>query len=159
MQQAGLKGRRYSFMFSVPGQGAVALFIALQAATAPPRAEPFDCSWIYHPPTGERERFEGVYTSFIDNGGFYACSTSAACRDWSGKKNVEIDFSEPALEQLHRRAAGYYGVYKIVFEGRRGKLEDRPGCEANEWSLEAWGDDYVRVEKVLSVRPFKDNKR
>jgi hypothetical protein len=134
---------------------ALLLIAALPAApvVSPPRAEPFDCSWIYHPPTGTPQRFEGVFTRFIDDGGFYACSSDAACREWVGKEKVEIAFSDRAVEQLSRASADYYGVFRMVFEGRRGKLGDRPGCERNEWSLEAWGDDYVRVEKVLSVRP------
>ena len=135
------------------------LLLAMQASITPPRAVPFDCSWIYHPPTGSRVRFEGVYTSFIDDGGFYACSSDEACRHWIGKDKVEIDFSEGASAELRKRRIGNYGVFRIVFDGRRGKLADRPGCSASEWSLEAWGNDYVRVDKVLSVRPLKEAKR
>jgi hypothetical protein len=137
------------------GPAALALLAAVQASMAsgqPPRAVPFDCSWIYHPPSGARERFEGVYYSFIDNGGFVACGSAKACNDWMGKGNVEIAFSDRASAQLRRRSIDLYGVYRIVFEGRRGKLGTRPGCESNEWSLERRDDDYVRVERVLSVK-------
>ena len=142
-------------------KSALFLLAAMQASVMapPPRAVPFDCSWIYHPPTGASERFEGVFTRFIDNGGFYACASDAACRDWIGKEKVEIDFSDRASEQLSRRSADYYGVFRIVFEGRRGKLGDRPGCEANKWILEGRGDDYVLVDKVLSVRALEKTSR
>lgn len=142
-------------------KSAFLLLAAVQASLSapPPRAVPFDCSWIYHPPTGSRERFEGVYTSFIDDGGFYACPSDEACRNWIGKEKVEIAFSERASAELRRRRIANYGVFRIVFEGRRGKLGDRPGCEANGWSLEAWGDDYVRVEKIIEIKPLKATAR
>jgi hypothetical protein len=142
-------------------KSAFLLLAAVQATLTapPPRAVPFDCSWIYHPPTGSPERFEGVYTSFIDDGGFYACPSDEACRNWIGKEKVEIAFSERASAELHRRRVDNYGVFRIVFEGRRGKFGDRPGCEANEWSLEARGDDYVRVERVLAIKPQSHTRR
>ena len=141
---------------------ALALILAVQASPAaapPPPALPFDCSWIYHPPFGERERFDGVYYSFIDNGGFFPCSSARACDDWMGKGSFEIAFAERATEQLRRRSADYYGVYRIVFEGRRGKLGTRPGCEEDGWSLEMEGDDYLRVDRVLRVKPLDGTGR
>jgi hypothetical protein len=105
-------------------KSAFLLLAAVQATLTapPPRAVPFDCSWIYHPPTGSRERFERVYTSFIDDGGFCACASDEACRNWIGKEKVEIAFSEHAPAELRKRQADVYGVFKIVFESRRGKL-------------------------------------
>ena len=72
-------------MLSVAGQGAMALVIAVQAAAAAPspkRAVPFDCSWVYRPPSSPRERFAGVYFSFIDDSGFVACAARSACAAW-----------------------------------------------------------------------------
>jgi hypothetical protein len=141
-------------------KSALLLLAAVQASPGapPPRAEPFDCSWIYHPPTGARERFEGVYFSFIDNSGFVACRTARACKDWMGK-GVEISATEKASAQLARRLQANYGVFKIVFEGRRGRLGTRTGCEDDPWSLELTDGTYVQIEKVLSVRPLEDSKR
>ncbi len=113
------------------------LLIAFQtgpAVSQTPRSVSFDCSWIYDPPQGARERFEGVYYSFIDNSGFYPCSAFSACKDWMGKGSLEIAFSRRATAQLQKRGAEMYGIYKITFEGRRGKLRDRAGCERN-WQL------------------------
>ena len=111
------------------------------APAMPPLAEPFDCSWIYHEPRGPRERFEGVYYSFIDNGGFYACASAAACRDWTGRGTHEIAFSERASEQMRRRRIDMYGVFRIAFEGRRGTLGTRPGCGRGAWSLAERGEE------------------
>jgi hypothetical protein len=139
-------------MLSAAGQGAMALVIAAQAAApAAPRAVPFDCSWVYRRASSPRERFEGVYFSFIDNSGFVACASRGACAAWIGKGTVEIRFSDRASERMRRRSAGRYGIYRIVFEGRRGKLANRPGCEADGWSLDRRGDDYLQVEKVVAV--------
>ncbi len=142
-------------------KSALLLLAAVQASPGapPPRAEPFDCSWIYHPPTGSRERFEGVYTSFIDDGGFYACASTKACKAWIGKPGEELAFSDHAREQFQKRTGVHYGVFRIVFEGRRGKLADRPGCEPGRWSLNPTPEHYVQVEKVLSVKPLEDTKR
>jgi hypothetical protein len=142
-------------------QAVLAFGIVLQAAApapAPPLAVPFDCSWIYHPPSGGRERFEGVYYSFIDNGGFVHCRSGDACKDWMGKATSQVAFSDRASAQLRRRAIDHYGVYRLVFEGRRGKLGNRPGCE-DAWGLDAEGDDYVQVEKVLSVTRLDRSRR
>ena len=147
-------------MFSAAGQ-ALLLIVAVQASTIPaqpPRAVPFDCSWIYDPPQGPRQRFEGVYTSFIDDGGFYSCSSAKSCREWIGGEKEEIAFSEEASEQLRKRKIDHYGVFRIVFEARRGKLRDRPGC-ANPWRLEWRADDYLRIEKVLRVKPLDQGGR
>jgi hypothetical protein len=140
---------------------AILLLAAIQPGppAPPPLAKPYDCSWIYHPPTGSRERLEGVYTSFIDDGGLYECSSKAACRQWIGLEKVEIDFSEAASAELNRRRIANYGVFRVVFEGRRGLLGDRPGCETNEWSLDAQRKDYVLVEKVVRIEPLKERPR
>jgi hypothetical protein len=140
---------------------AILLLAAIQAASAaPPQpTKPYDCSWIYHPPAGSRERLEGVYTSFIDDGGLYECSSDSACRQWIGLEKVEIAFAKDASDELSRRRIANYGIFRVVFEGRRGKLGDRPGCETNAWSLEAWGNDYVLVEKVVRIEPLKEGPR
>ena len=140
---------------------AMLLIAALHAPTPapPPASVPFDCSWIYHPPTGPRVRYEGVFTSFIDDSGFYACSSAADCKEWIGKEKVEIAFSKRATSDLNKRRVNNYGVFRIVFEGRPGKLGDRPGCEANEWSLEEWGNNYVRVDKLLHIEPLEKAPR
>lgn len=124
------------------------------ALTQPPRSAPFDCSWIYDPPLGNLERFEGVFTSFIDNSGFYACSGSNVCGDWMGKQSVEIAFSSRAMAQRLERRPEMYGVYKITFEGRRGKLRDRDGCERHPWGLDQSNSDYVQVENILRLKPL-----
>lgn len=121
----------------------------------PPLAEPFDCSWIYHEPRGPRERFEGVYYSFIDDSGFYPCASAAACRDWMGKRADQISFSDRASEQMRRRSIDLYGVFRIAFEGRRAELGTRPGCERGALSLEERGEDYIKVERVLRARPLE----
>ena len=140
---------------------AILLLAAIQAAAAaPPQlAKPYDCSWIYHPPTGSLVRLEGVYTSFIDDGGLYECSSDAACRQWTGLKKVKIAFSEAASSELSKRRIASYGVFRVAFEGRRGKLGDRPGCETNEWSLEVRPNDYVLVENVIRIEPLKGGPR
>jgi hypothetical protein len=137
------------------------LFAAVQASPGapPPRAVPFDCSWIYNPPAGPRERFEGVYTSFIDNGGFYPCSSANACRNWIGRAKEEVAFAPRAGAQFRKRANGIYGVFKIVFEGRRGNLGHRPGCKPHRWSLNPTPAYYVQIEKVLSVKWLEETKR
>ena len=142
-------------------KAALLLLALVQASPAvpPPKARPLDCSWIYHPPTGPRARYEGVFTSFIDNGGFYACSSAKACKEWIGKEKVEIAFSKRATSDLNKRRVNNYGVFRIVFEGRPGKLGDRAGCETNEWSLEDWGDDYVRVDRLLKIEPLEKAPR
>ena len=143
-----LPAAKAAFAFSV------ALHSAAQAPQ-PPLAVPFDCSWIYHPPSGERQRFEGVYYSFIDNSGFVPCLSDSACKAWMGKASAEIDFSDRASAQLRRRYEDMYGIYRIVFDGRRGSLGTRPGCD-DRWSAEAGDRDYVRVEKILGItRPDK----
>jgi hypothetical protein len=68
---------------------------------------------------------------------------------------VEIAFSEAASAELSRHGIADYGVFRVAFEGRRGKLGDRPGCETNEWSLEARPKDYVLVEDVVRIEPLK----
>jgi hypothetical protein len=140
---------------------AILLLAAIQAASAAPpqSARPYDCSWIYHPPTGSRERLEGVYTSFIDASGVYECSSDAACRRWIDLEKVEIAFSDPASAELTRRRIKNYGVYRIVFEVRRGRLGHRPGCKTNDWSLEPWGNEYVLVEEVVRIEPLKAGPR
>jgi hypothetical protein len=138
---------------------ALALAIVFQSAShapEPPPPVPFDCSWIYHPPSGGRERFEGVYYSFIDNGGFVQCRSDAACKDWAGKAGSQIAFSDRASAQLRRRSMDTYGVYRIAFEGRRGKLGTRPGCD--DGSLESTDDDYVQVENVLGATRIDKSK-
>ncbi len=127
--------------------------------TRPPDAVPFDCSWIYHPPKGPRERFEGVYFSFIDKVGFVACRTDAACADWMGKKQEEIDFGEAAGARFQKRAGGVYGIFRIVFEGRRGRLADRPGCEPGHWTLNPTPGHYLHIDRVLSVKPLDGKGR
>jgi hypothetical protein len=127
-------------------------------APEPPSAVPFDCSWIYHPPSGGRERFEGVYYSFIDNGGFVHCRSDGACKDWMGKATWEVAFSDRASAQLRRRSMDHYGVYRLVFEGRRGKLGNRAGCE-NSWDADLESEDYLQVEKVLSVTRLDGSRR
>jgi hypothetical protein len=140
---------------------AIMLLAAIQAASAaPPQpVRPYDCSWTYHPPTGSRERLEGVYTSFIDAGGLYECSSDAACRRWIGLKKVQIAFSKAASAELSRRGIANYGVFRVVFEVRRGKLGHRSGCGTNEWSLEPWSSDYVLVEEVVRIQPLKEGPR
>jgi hypothetical protein len=141
-------------MLSAAGQCAMALAIAAQAAAAqppPPRAAPFDCSWVYRPAVSPRERFEGVYFSFIDDSGFVPCATRSACAAWIGREKVEIRFSERASDQMRRRSAGIYGIYRIVFEGRRGKIGTRPGCGTDGWSLDPRSDDYLQVEELVAV--------
>lgn len=137
------------------------LAAAVQAAPAAPYppAEPFDCSWIYHPPEGPAERFEGIYTSFIDSGGFFACASALACAGWMGRQEEEVAFSERASEQFQRRTGANYGVFMIVFEGRRGRLSDRPGCEPHRFSVNPTPGHYLRIEKVVSVRAVKDKVR
>jgi hypothetical protein len=150
-------------MTTLTAPAALALLAAVQAAAPapqpPPRAVPFDCSWIYHPPAGRTERFEGVFTAFIDDGGFYACASDEECRAWIGKESVELSFTGRAARQFDRHTSRQYGVFRIAFEGRRGKLGDRPGCEPHGWMLERRSNDYVRVDKVLSARPFDDFAR
>jgi hypothetical protein len=135
---------------------AMALQAAAPASTAPP-AVPFDCSWVYHPPSGPRQRFEGVYYSFIDDSGFFACRSDEACKDWMGKATSQVAFSDRASAQLRRRCMDTYGVYRTVFEGRRGKLGTRPGCD-DGWSLDSTDDDYLQVENVLGVTRIDKSK-
>lgn len=135
---------------------ALALLSSLQASPVSTPAVPYDCSWIYHSPMGVQERFEGVYFAFIDDNGFYACSSAKTCKDWIGRESEEIAFTDRAGAQFQRRAEGLYGVFKIAFQGRRGKIANRPGCEPNRWNLELRPSEYIQIEKVLSVRPLKD---
>ena len=131
------------------------LLAALQAAVQPPRAVPFDCSWILGRPNGHRERFDGIYFSFIDNHGFTPC-TGAACREWMGAESIAISFSPRASAQLRKRRADTYGVFKIAFEGAVGQLRHRPGCEPGRFSLDAGRKEYVLVTDVLALQPLGD---